>query len=135
MPPTKQVSRAGTDTPGAVGSSVKFRLLPFWLVSLLPVLLRGQEVFTEQPLWVHLNGYAHHLSAKDANDNLFGLGLTYYTRRSGRILTAWEGDAFQDSGKQLAAYAGYSWTVPTRIISFGLTAAVMYHRNFKAQND
>lgn len=114
---------------------MKPRLLLLWLTALLPVLGLGQETFTDRPVWVHLNGYAHHMSAKDANDNLFGLGLTYYTRTSGKFLTAWEGDAFQDSGKQLAAYAGYSWTVPTRIVSFGLTAAVMYHRNFKAQND
>jgi hypothetical protein len=110
-------------------------LLPLGLLFLLPACARAQEVFSDQSLWIHLNGYAHHMAAKDANDNLLGLGFTYYTRTSGRVLTAWEADGFEDSGKQFAGYAGYSWTVPTRIVSFGLTAAVMYHRNFKAQND
>jgi hypothetical protein len=90
--------------------------------------------FTDDPTWVHLNGYTRHFSATDCNDSLFGVGLTKYTRLDRTLITAWEADAFQDSARQLSAYVGYSWTAPTRWVSVGLTVAVMYHRNFLAED-
>jgi hypothetical protein len=90
--------------------------------------------FTDHRGWLHLNGYTHHFAASDANDQLFGLGFTHYRRSYGRVLPAWEFDAFQDSGRKLSAYFGHSWTFPFRHFSVGVTGAIMYHRNFKSQN-
>jgi hypothetical protein len=84
---------------------------------------------------LHLNGYTHHFHAPGANDNLFGLGFTQYDRRAGRVTMAWEADIFLDSGNQLSGYAGRSWTMPLRFGKIGVTAAIMYHRNFLKQNN
>jgi hypothetical protein len=94
----------------------------------------AQSEFSEYRGWLHVNGYSHHFAAKDANDNLLGLGFTQYRRRYGRVIPAWEFDAFQDSGKRLSTYVGHSWTVPFKRASVGVTGALMYHRNFAAQN-
>jgi hypothetical protein len=85
--------------------------------------------------WLHLNGYTHHFTASDCNDRLFGLGGTWYTRSRGRMLTAFEADVFQDSARKPSAYVGHSWTAPFRFGSVGVTGALMYHRNFKTQNN
>ena len=90
--------------------------------------------FSDARGWLHVNGYSWHFAANDANDRLLGAGATYYTGRLGAWHTGWEADVFQDSGRKLSAYAGRSWTRPTTYFSLGLTAAVMYHRNFAAQN-
>jgi hypothetical protein len=87
--------------------------------------------------WLHLNGYTLHFDAPDANDQLWGAGFTWYKRRYGTTALAWEGDVFQDSARKLCAYAGASWTFNTFATRFGrpgLTAALMYHRNFARQN-
>jgi hypothetical protein len=84
--------------------------------------------------WLHLDGYTHHFDAPDANDRLLGLGITWYHQRWGRLAQAWEADAFQDSGCKLSVYAGHSWTYRWRYVSAGVTGAIMYHRNFAAQN-
>lgn len=94
----------------------------------------AQPEFTDRHGWLHLNGYAHHFAVNDANDHLLGLGYTQYRRTYGRVIPAWEVDAFQDSGKKFAAYVGHSWTVPFRYFSAGLTGAIMYHHNFAAHN-
>jgi hypothetical protein len=96
---------------------------------------RANNEFTVSRNWVHLNGYSYHINATDTNDRLFGIGLTRYRRMHGRIVPAWEADLFQDSARKLSAYAGHSWTIPTRHLSFGATGAIMYHRNFASQND
>ena len=90
--------------------------------------------FTRTRGWLHANGYSRHFSADDANDRLLGLGFTYYTGRRGTWHTAWEGDVFRDSGRKVAGYVGYAWTRPTNWVSFGVTAALMHHRNFAAHN-
>jgi hypothetical protein len=95
---------------------------------------RAQPEFAQQRGWLHVNGYTHHFAVDDANDRLFGLGLTYYGRLHGRIIPAWEFDAFQDSAKKLSTYVGRSWTIPLRYVSVGVTGALMYHRNFSSQN-
>ena len=92
--------------------------------------LRADQEFTATRGWMHANGYSYHMNAPDANDALLGVGFTYYRRGYGRVLPAWEGDVFQDSARKPAAYLGHSWTLPTRHVSFGATAALMYHRNF-----
>ena len=84
--------------------------------------------------WVHLNGYTHHFDAPDANDNVFGLGVTWHTRKWGRVVEAWEADVFRDSGYKLSAYAGYSWAYRMPYLNAGVTGALMYHRNFARQN-
>lgn len=96
--------------------------------------LRAQAEFTAHRGWLHLNGYSHHFAVDDANDQLLGVGYTLYRRRHGRVIRAWEVDAFQDSGKKFSAYVGHSWTFPFKYFSAGLTGAIMYHRNFAAQN-
>lgn len=92
------------------------------------------EEFTSRPTWAHVNGFSYHFAAPDANAALLGVGFTHYTRMFGRVLPAWEGDLFRDSGCKPSAYLGHSWTIPTRWLSVGATGAVMYHRNFAAQN-
>jgi hypothetical protein len=84
--------------------------------------------------WIHLNGYTHHFAAPDANDQLFGAGLTWYAQPSQRLATAWELDAFQDSGRKLSVYLGRSWTRRFDAANVGATAALMYHQNFRAHN-
>lgn len=85
--------------------------------------------------WLHLNGRTHHFAAPGANDNLFGVGFTWYAPSESSVRTAWEGDVFQDSGRKLSAYLGQSWTVPLWSNSgVGLTVALMYHENFARQN-
>lgn len=96
--------------------------------------LIAESEFSEARGWLHLNGYSHHFAVRDANDQLLGVGYTHYRRRYGRIIPAWEFDAFQDSGKKFSAYVGHSWTFPFQYFSAGLTGAIMYHRNFAAQN-
>lgn len=88
----------------------------------------------ERRAWIHLNGYSHHFSADGANDRLWGAGFTL--RRSDRhgLRRAWETDVFLDSGRRPAAYAGQSWAVQRRPVSFGATGAIMHHRNFSKQN-
>jgi len=83
---------------------------------------------------LHVNGYTHHFAAPGANDNLLGLGVTWYDRRAGRFSMAWEADLFRDSGRQLSGYLGRSWTLPLRIGNVGVTGALMYHRNFASRN-
>jgi hypothetical protein len=85
--------------------------------------------------WVHLNGYSHHFTAKNCNDQLLGVGATWYTKRHGRVLRAWEADVFQDSAREPSAYIGHSWTRTFRLGSLGVTGALMYHRNFASQNE
>jgi hypothetical protein len=96
--------------------------------------LLAQREFTEHRGWLHLNGYSHHFAADDANDRLLGIGYTHYYHRYGRVIRAWEFDAFQDSGKKFSSYLGHSWTFPFKYFSAGITGAVMHHRNFAAQN-
>lgn len=107
----------------------------FFLIGLaFATRLGAQAEFTRHHGWIHLNGYSHHFAADDANDQLLGLGYTHYRRRYGPVIPAWEFDVFQDSGKKLSTYVGHSWTVPFKHLSAGVTAAVMYHRNFAAHN-
>ncbi|HVZ65984.1 MAG TPA: hypothetical protein VG936_15565 [Lacunisphaera sp.] len=80
--------------------------------------------------WLHLNGYTDHFDAPNANDELYGLGFTWYTKSAGHTERAWEGDVFRDSGNKLSAYAGHSWIYATRHWKAGLLAGLMYHRNF-----
>src|SRR3954464_12176476 len=84
--------------------------------------------------WIHLNGYTHHFAAPDANDNLFGLGATWYVQKWGKIARAWETDVFRDSGCKLSGYAGHSWTYRMHYANAGVTGALMYHRNFSKYN-
>lgn len=93
----------------------------------------AEREFTNTRVWLHLNGYTHHFDAPGANDDLYGAGFSWYARRYGRVVTAWEGDLFQDSGKRLCAYAGHSWSLPLHYGSVGVTGALMYHRNFASQ--
>jgi len=80
--------------------------------------------------WLHLNGYTHHFDAPGANDELYGLGFTWYTQTTGNIERAWEADVFRDSACKPSAYAGHSWIYATRHWKAGLLAGLMYHRNF-----
>lgn len=98
------------------------------------VSVRAQAELSEVRTWIHLNGYTHHFAASDANNRLFGLGFTHYDRNYGRVRAAWEGDLFQDSACKPSGYLGRSWTFPVPFVSLGVTGAVMYHRNFAAQN-
>jgi hypothetical protein len=95
----------------------------------------GLPEITDSYAMLHLNGYTHHFDAPGANDKLFGLGITLYDRRAGRVTMAWEGDVFFDSGNQLSGYVGRSWTLPLSFGKAGVTAALMYHRNFLKQNN
>ncbi len=95
--------------------------------------LRASPELTESRGWLHLNGYTHHFDAPGANDDLYGAGFTWYTRRYGPLATAWEADVFEDSGKKLCGYVGHSWTLPLQFGSVGVTGALMYHRNFVKQ--
>lgn len=96
---------------------------------------RSAPEFIDTRGWLHLNGYTHHFDAPGANDNIFGAGFTWYDRRHGSPLVAWEGEVFRDSGRKLSAYLGRSWTFSIGDhIGAGLTAAVMYHQNFARQN-
>lgn len=86
--------------------------------------------------WLHLNGYSHHFDAPDANDQLFGVGLTWYVKKFGRPVQAWELDVFRDSGRKLSGYVGRSWSLPLgRHALVGVTGALMYHRNFARYNN
>jgi hypothetical protein len=84
--------------------------------------------------WIHLNGYTHHFSAPDANNNLMGFGFTSRDQRFSRLSLGWEADVFRDSGCKLSAYAGRSVTYRFRACSVGVTGALMYHHNFAKQN-
>lgn len=84
--------------------------------------------------WLHLNGYSYHLIAKDCNSFLYGTGLTWYTRYTDSLHTAWEADVFADSARKPAAYVGYSVGLPLRWLTVGATGAIMYHRNFVAED-
>jgi hypothetical protein len=84
--------------------------------------------------YAHLNGYTHHFSAPGTNANIFGTGVTWYTRSWSRFQTAWESDLYQDSAYKLSGYVGHSWTMPLRFGSVGATGALMYHRNFEKQS-
>jgi hypothetical protein len=83
--------------------------------------------------WLHLDGYTHHFDAPGANDRLFGLGFTWYVRRFSIPIVAWEGDVFEDSACKPSGYFGQSWAFPSRLGNFGVTGALMYHRNFVSQ--
>ena len=98
---------------------------PFRSAAAEPIAARG---------YLHLNGYTRHFSAPDANDALYGLGWTWYTQPRGRLLTAFEADIFEDSGRKLSAYIGYSWTATFRLANLGVTGALMRHRNFSPYN-
>ena len=111
-------------------------IVGFWICA-GPMRPMAQGAGIEPQRWrgyVHANGYTHHFAAPDANDELFGTGVTWYTRKWGRVQTAWEADVFRDSACELCGYAGYSATLPFRFASIGATGAIMYHRNFVAQN-
>lgn len=95
---------------------------------------QAKPEFTQFRTWLHVNGYTYHFAAPGANDRLLGVGFTRYMPRRHFVIRAWEGDLFQDSGRRLSGYVGQSWTVPTRLVSLGLTGAVMYHRNFASHN-
>ncbi|HVS51803.1 MAG TPA: hypothetical protein VHD62_05555 [Opitutaceae bacterium] len=84
--------------------------------------------------WLHLDGYTHHFDAPGAESRILGVGFTWYVRRFGVPATAWEADLFQDSACKLSGYAGRSWTLPLPLGNIGVTGALMYHRNFAAQN-
>jgi hypothetical protein len=85
--------------------------------------------------WLHLDGYTWHFDAPGANSRIFGLGATWYVRRFGRPATAWEADIFQDSACKPSGYVGRSWTFRLPLVGrVGATGALMYHRNFAAQN-
>ena len=104
------------------------------LLGCVPVCgLQAAEEFTSTQTWLHLNGYSHHFAAPDAKSFLWGVGVTRYTRTYGPVLRSWEGDLFSDSGGKPSAYVGHTWTIPTRLLSFGATGALMYHRNFEEQ--
>jgi hypothetical protein len=93
-----------------------------------------EREFSAGHAWLHVNGYTHHFDAPGTNSNLWGTGITWYDQRYGPIVTAWEADAFADSACKLSAYAGRSWIRPTNLGGFGITGALMYHRNFVTQN-
>ena len=95
---------------------------------------RGAPEFATTRTWLHLNGYSHHFNAPDAQPFLWGIGVTHYTQMSGPVARSWEADMFRDSAGKPSGYVGHTWTVPTGFLSLGVTGAVMYHRNFKAQN-
>jgi len=125
--------RSNARTATVVHWPVKRLLLSLWFCAgIVPVC--AQSEFTAHRGWVHLNGYSHHFAAADANDQLLGLGYTHYRQRYGRVIRAWELDVFQDSARKFSGYVGHSWTVPFKHFSAGVTGAVMYHRNFAAQN-
>lgn len=141
--------RAGGSTPdegrriptslrrnGRLGS--RDHLLGMWMKLAVLVLFAGvgNACAQENPArgWLHLNGYTHHFEAPDANDNLLGVGATWYVKKWGRIARAWEADLFQDSGRKLSGYVGQSLTYRGRFANAGVTAALMYHRNFAKQN-
>jgi hypothetical protein len=109
------------------------RLLPLALISLLLTCSVHAEDLRARG-WLHLDGYTHHFNAPDANDDIFGLGFTWYNRQWDQVVGAWETDVFRDSGCRLSAYAGYSWTYRTNAVNVGITGALMYHCNFAAQN-
>lgn len=94
----------------------------------------AESPFEWPAAFLHLNGYTQHFAAPGANNRLYGLGATWHIRRAGRLRTAWETDAFRDSGRKLSMYAGHSWTLPLAVGNVGVTGALMYHRNFRAQN-
>jgi hypothetical protein len=110
------------------------KLIPAaFLLTCAVTIARAAPEFSQTRGWLHLNGYTHHFDAPGANDQLWGAGFTWYTRTYGAMVTAWEADVFQDSGRKLCAYAGGSLTTPTRWGNFGVTGALMYHRNFAKQ--
>ena len=108
------------------------RFFLFVLLFVGTILCSGADVTPQA--WVHIDGYTYHMVARDCNNLLLGSGLTWYTRDDEKLRTAWEADAFADSARKLAAYAGYSVGLPLRAITIGMTGAIMYHRNFAAEN-
>jgi hypothetical protein len=109
--------------------------LPLLLILSFSALELAGQGRPEAARWLHLNGYTHHFSASpEANDNLFGLGLTWGERRSGRLAAAWETDIFRDSGRRLSGYVGQSLVYRFNRVSVGATGALMYHRNFLKYN-
>src|SRR5436305_11972147 len=103
-----------------------------WLTLLVfsAVLARAVPEFAAGKTWLHLDGYTYHFAAPGANNLLFGLGFTHYDTTYGRVIPAWGADVFRDFGCKPSAYVGRSWTIPLERVAGGLTAAVMYHRNF-----
>lgn len=97
--------------------------------------LRGQSEFTEARGWFHINGYSHHFAAEDCNDQLLGFGFTHYRRRYGPMIQPGTSMPSRTLPCELSAYAGHSWTVPTKHLSFGVTDALMCHRSFTAHNE
>jgi len=112
------------------------RLVQFPLLALLLVGVARLGNATEDiPRgWLHIDGYTYHVVAQNCNDLLLGSGITWYTRYDDRLQAAWEADAFADSARKLSAYAGYSVALPFHGVAVGATAAIMYHRNFVAEN-
>lgn len=94
----------------------------------------GQQAETPARGWIHVNGYTYHMVAHDANSELYGIGLTWYTHVTERYQTAWEADVFSDSAKKPSMYVGYSLAAPFKYIALGATGAIMYHRNFEKEN-
>lgn len=94
----------------------------------------ADEKFDRSHVWLHFDGLTYHFDAPGANSLLWGSGLTWYHKSSLPMLTAWEGDAFEDSERHLAAYLGHSWAIPFKYFNFGATAALMYHHDFASQN-
>lgn len=114
------------------------RAMPRLFVGFLALLLLACAAHAAESIeprgWLHLNGYSYHLVAKGCNDFLYGTGLTWFTRYSDSLHTAWEADVFADSARKPAAYAGYSVGFPFHGITLGATGAIMYHRNFIAED-
>src|SRR5437870_3587879 len=97
--PERRTRRAvGRGNPLFV-TPMKWICAAFWLSITCPFSSAAPEI-SEARGWLHLNGYTHHFDAPGANDNLFGLGLTWYVQRFGSPAVAWEGDVFEDSGRK-----------------------------------
>ncbi len=113
---------------------VKRLFLPLFFLMLGQIAVAAPE-FTQTRGWAHLNGYSHHFDAPDANNALFGAGFSWYVKRYGRTVQAWEGDVFLDSGRKVSGYFGRSLILPLgRFGGAGVTGALMYHRNFAKYN-
>ncbi len=109
------------------------RWLPLAVAFLFAASSRAEITDTDRG-WIHVDGYTYHMIARHCNDLLLGTGVTWYTRYTDSVHLAWEGDVFADSAKKLSAYVGYSAAFAYRGVSLGATGAIMYHRNFVAEN-
>ena len=85
--------------------------------------------------WLHLSGYSVHFHAPDANPYLLGLGLSLPAKPWGAWRTTWVLNAFEDSDRKLSVFVGRALTLRCGSrVDLGVTAALMYHRNFARQN-